>query len=124
MRRFRYAADPLCIAATALYVLQRWVFCHPALRGWFSDVLFLPAAVPVFLWMERKLGLRTHDRIPSLTEVVGLFLVWSLAAEGIAPRLFQYCTADPMDIVAYAAGGLFALAWWNGLPRILDRMRR
>jgi hypothetical protein len=25
--------------------------------------------------------------------------------------------------VAYAAGGLFALGWWNALPRILDRSR-
>ena len=64
-----------------------------------------------------------HDRKPSLAEVGGLFLVWSLAAEGIAPLLFQHCTADPLDIVAYAAGGLFALGWWNALPRILDRSR-
>ena len=122
MRKFRYAADPLCIAAVALYVIQRWIFPHPALRGWFSDFLFLPAAVPVFLWMERKLGLRMHDRKPSLAEVGGLFLVWSLAAEGIAPLLFQNCTADPLDIVAYAAGGLFALGWWTWFFRQDDRI--
>jgi len=114
VRKFRYAADPLCIAAVAIYVIQRWIFSHPALRGWFSDVLFLPAAIPIFLWMERKFGLRMHDRKPSLAEVGGLFLVWSLAAEGIAPLLFQHCTADPLDIVAYAAGGLFAWFWWSG----------
>ena len=122
MRKFRYAADPLCIAAVALYVIQRWIFSYPALRGWFSDVLFLPAAVPVFLWMERKLGLRMHDRKPSLAEVGGLFLIWSLAAEGIAPLLFQHCTADPLDIVAYAAGGLFALCWWTWFFRQDDRI--
>ena len=99
------------------------MFSHLASRGWFSDVLFLPAAVPLFLWMERKLGWRTHDRFPSLAEVGGLFLVWSLAAEGIAPRLFQHCTADPLDVVAYAAGGLFAFGWWNALPRVWRRHR-
>jgi len=122
VRKFRYAADPLCIAAVAIYVIQRWIFSHPALRGWVSDFLFLPAAIPIFLWMERKLGLRMHDRKPSLAEVGGLFLVWSLAAEGIAPLLFQHCTADPLDIVAYAAGGLFALGWWTWFFRQDDRI--
>ena len=113
MRRFRYAADPLCITAVALYVIERWAFPHSALRSWFSDVLFLPAAVPVYLWFEKKLGLRTHDRIPSLAEVGALFLVWSFAAEVVAPRLFEHCTSDPLDVLAYAAGGLFAWFWWT-----------
>lgn len=94
-------------------MIERWAFPHSALRGWFSDVLFLPAAIPVYLWMERKLGLRTHDRIPSLAEIGALFLAWSLAAEVVAPRLFVHCTSDPLDVLAYAAGGLFAWFWWT-----------
>jgi hypothetical protein len=101
--------------------MQRWIFPHSALRSWFSDVLFLPAAIPVYLWMERKLGLRTHDRIPSLAEVGALFLAWSLAAEVVAPRLFVHCTSDPLDVLAYAAGGLFALGWWTWFFRQDDR---
>jgi hypothetical protein len=54
-----------------------------------------------------------HDRIPSLREVGRLFLVWSLAAEVVAPSLFEHCTSDPLDVLAYAAGGLFAWFWWT-----------
>jgi hypothetical protein len=113
VRRFRYGADPLCVAACVLYVAQRWVFDIEVLRGWFTDVLFLPAGVPWFLWFERAVGLRRHDGHPSVCEVAWLLAVWSVAAEVVGPMVARGATADPMDVVWYAAGAAGAALWWR-----------
>lgn len=112
MKRFRYALDPLCLLALALYALNRWVFDIQALRGWFADALLIPAAAPIYLWVERRLGLRPHDENPTLREIIFLLVVWTIAAEILAPILLTRCTADPLDAVAYAAGSLVSVAWW------------
>lgn len=84
----------------------------PVMHGWFRDVLFLPAAVPVYLWIERRLGVRAGDDPPTWRELTWLFVVWSVAAEGIAPMLFEKCTADAFDVLAYGGGGIVAGLWW------------
>ncbi len=113
MKRFRYALDPLCLTALTLYALQRWAFDFPWLHGWFTDFLLIPAAAPLFLWVERRLGLRRHDENPTLRELIFLFVLWSVAAEILAPILFPQCTGDPLDIVAYAAGAIVSTVWWR-----------
>lgn len=112
MKRFRYAADPLCLAAIGLYVLSRLMPDFFGMYGWFRDLLFLPAAVPLYLWIERRVGVRSCDAPPAWQELMWLFIVWSVAAEGVAPVLFENCTADAFDVMAYASGGIIAGLWW------------
>lgn len=117
MKRFRYALDPLALAAGAAYAANRWLVPAaakgPFLRGHFADLLLIPAALPLMLWVYRHLGLRDHDRRPGGGEVLLHLGAWSLAAEGIGPRLFARATADGWDVAAYAAGAAGALLWWH-----------
>lgn len=117
MKRFRYALDPLCIFGCAVYALNRWlvkphvdgIFLH----GHFNDLWLIPCALPLVLWLHRNLGLRNHDGPPTPGEV-GLHLaVWSIICELVGPRLFVHATGDVLDVLAYAVGGLAALAWWQ-----------
>src|SRR5437899_1682459 len=112
MSRFRYALDPLCIAACALYATNRWlVKPHVAsafLRGQFNDVLLIPCALPLVLWMQRKLGLRAHDESPALAEVASHLVVWSLIAEWLGPHWLHRGVADVWDVVAYSVGAALA----------------
>lgn len=119
MSRFRYGLDPLCLVAMVTYAFGRW-----GLRSWigsgfwhdqFTDLLLVPAALPLVLWLQRRVGLRLHDAPPTWREV-GLHLaVWSLAAEIVAPPLFSGSTGDWRDLVAYGAGATLAGAWWRGV---------
>lgn len=77
------------------------------------DILLIPAGAPIFLWVERVLTLRNHDAFPTKGEIAFLFVVWSIAAEIIAPALFSRCTADPQDVLCYAIGALISMAWWS-----------
>ncbi len=117
MKKFRYALDPVCLLACASYALNRWWLRQAVggefLRNHFNDLLFIPAALPLMLWVQRQLGLRTHDERPTWAEVGLHFVVWSIAAEGIAPLLFKSAVGDWRDVVAYGVGAAVAGAWWN-----------
>src|SRR6185503_12574958 len=116
VRRFRYGLDPLCLFACGLYAACRWlirphtdaVFWH----AYSTDYLFIPAALPLWLWVQRRLGLRSNDNWPTWAELGLHFAVWSAAVEGVAPYLFRSATGDWFDVLAYAAGALLAGCWW------------
>ncbi len=118
MKRFQYLADPTWLGACLLYALNRGWWRHvcptPFFTGQFDDLLLIPCALPVLLWLQRRLGLRTHDRFPEPGEIAFHLLVWSVIAEVVGPRVFPWAVGDVLDVAAYAAGGLLAGLWWHG----------
>lgn len=117
MTKYRYALDPVCLVACALYAANRWclpeTFKSPFLRNHFDDCLLIPAALPLVLWVQRKLKLRMSDLRPNWREVLLHLVVWSVAAEVIGPRLFSRVTGDVWDVVAYTGGAVVALLIWS-----------
>jgi len=117
MRRFRYGRDALCIAACVAYAMNSWILPDswrtPFLHEHLNDALLIPAALPLLLWAHRGLGLRAHDEPPRWVEIVITVVLWSVAAELVAPALFANATGDWRDIVAYAAGAAIAGLWWR-----------
>jgi hypothetical protein len=115
--RFGYWHDPMFLAAASAYALNRWLLKpllpSPFLHGHFADLLLIPAALPVVLWLQRILGLRGHDHAPSWTEMILHLGVWSLICEFIGPHWLHHGTADIWDVVVYATGGIAACVWWN-----------
>jgi hypothetical protein len=124
MSRFGYLRDPLFVTAAIGYVLNRWLLkpLLPSsfLHDHFADLLLIPAALPVVLWIHRTVRLRTHDKVPSWSEMLLHLAVWSLICEFIGPEWFHHGTADLWDIVAYATGGVVACLWWNRSPQQLS----
>jgi len=117
MKKFGYARDPLCLAACACYAVNRWLL-PPAwkgafLREHFDDMLLIPAALPLVLWLQRRTGLRRTDAPPDWGEIILHLCVWSVAAEVVGPRLFTHATGDPWDVAAYAGGALLAGIFWQ-----------
>ena len=76
------------------------------------DICLCDAALPLVLWLQRRLGFRTHDAPPDAREIALHFVVWSIAAEIIAPH-FAHVTGDWHDVLAYAIGALASWAWWK-----------
>ena len=117
MSRFRYLRDPLFVLATGSYLLNCGWFRPLANGGFlhnhFNDLLLIPAALPLVLWIQRLTGLRRHDAPPSWFEVVFHAGVWSVVCEFAGPRWLHAGTADPWDVGAYLAGGLLACLWWR-----------
>jgi hypothetical protein len=117
VNRFRYWGDGLFIGAVVAYAANRWILkprlASVFLHGYFNDLLLIPAALPVVLWMQRRLGIRSNDCPPTGQEILLHWIVWSIICEGIGPRISHHGTADPWDVVAYSVGASLAFFWWN-----------
>ncbi len=84
----------------------------PFLRGQFNDLLLIPAALPVVLWVQRLLQVRSHDAPPLWSEIILHLAVWSVLFEALGPR-WMPVTGDFLDVLAYWTGGIIAGCWWN-----------
>lgn len=120
MKRFGYLCDPLFLAVLTAYALnQFWLkraFAAPFLHNHFNDLLLLPAALPPVLWLHRQLGWRAQDGPPTWGEMTAHLAVWSVICEVIGPHWLRVGTADPLDALAYAVGGVAACGWWRRRP--------
>ena len=117
VRPFAYLRDPLFLLCGGLYALNRWAL-KPILNAhflqfWFNDLLLIPCALPVVLWIQRSLHLRKRDLPPSFGEIAAHLIVWSVLFEAVGPHFFRRATGDWLDVVAYAAGALLGLVWWH-----------
>lgn len=116
---FRYAFDPVCLAAIALFALNRWCLkpagIAPAFtHGYVNDLLCLPIFVPLSLLFQRCIHLRRHDRAPLAWEIGQHWLVFSILFECVIPRVPGFrSTADPWDVLAYLVGGVIAWLGWR-----------
>lgn len=117
MRRFDYLRDPLFLLSVTVYAVNRfalaqllsWSFLHNHL----DDLLLIPAALPVALWVQRLLGVRPHDSWPRWSEMLLHLGVWSVICEYIGPFWLHIGVADWGDVAAYVVGGLVACLWWR-----------
>lgn len=135
MRPFGYLQDGLFLAALGAYTLNRlvilpdfggdlharlpatWSFLH----GHLDDCLLIPAALPVVLWLQRLLRLRTHDEAPRWGEMTGHLLIWTVMCKWLGPAWWHLGVADPWDVLCFAGGGVAACAWWRSTRAVFTR---
>jgi len=117
VKKFRYLGDGLFLVCCSLYALNRCGFkphVHNAfLRFHFNDLLLMPCALPLLLWLQRRLRLRATDAPPTWGEIALYTSFWSVLFELIGPHLVWRATGDPWDVVVYFVGGVLAGLWWN-----------
>jgi hypothetical protein len=127
MNRFNFLQDRLFQISMAAYALNR-LFIRPYLAGFFQshvpwawpflhshfdDLLLMPAALPVVLWIQHQAGLRQHDRPPGWREMAAHLAVWSVMCKIVGPLCLHLGAADPWDVLFFTAGGIAACLWWN-----------
>ena len=117
---FRYLADPLCIASLCIYTINRYVLKPHHIGSWFThgylnDVLCLPLFVPIPLYIQHIIGLRTHAAYPRPWEIFQSWAAFTLVFQVVIPRYPKmFITAgDPWDILAYFTGGIIAGVYWS-----------
>lgn len=117
MGRFRYCYDPLFLLGGAAYLINRLLlkphFHNRLLHSYFNDLWLVPCALPLILWIHRRLGLRSHDKPPQLLEITLHLVFWSIFFEWIGPALVSHTTGDFGDVLAYGIGAVAAGLWWH-----------
>ncbi len=117
---------PLFVLGTAVYVVlvvyrhggplaARWHWPPlPALvRHHLADVLTLPLLLSLELWGLRRLYFRQPAFVLPASWIFSSWVVVSIWFEGLLPRFDASATADWLDVVAYALGGLLFWRWLN-----------
>ena len=117
MRRFRYLRDPLFLVGCAAYAINRWMVKPHLDSGFFhsqfNDLWLIPCALPPILWLHQRLGLRPHDNVPQISEIMTHLVFWSVLFEWIGPKFVPHTIGDPLDVIAYATGAAVAGLWWQ-----------
>jgi len=117
MIRFGFLRDALFVGASGAYALNRWLLAplvaSSFLRGYFNDLLLIPAGLPFILWIQRITGLRQSDAPPTWCEIGTHLVVWSIVCEYIGPFWLHRGTADIWDVFAYSVGAGASGIWWN-----------
>ncbi len=117
VKPFAYGRDPLCLLAVSLYALNRWLLKPaldvPFLHHHFNDLLLIPAALPLVLWVQRLLKWRTHDHYPDWKEIGFHLIIWGIIAEIVGPQFVDHVTGDWRDLVAYTVGAALTGLWWK-----------
>ena len=127
MNGFGYLRDRLFLGSLAAYAINRLLirphlgnFFHthlswawPFLHSHFDDLLMMPVALPIILWVQRLLNLRKHDHPPGWLEMSTHLAVWSVMAKVVGPFALHIGVADPWDVLFFTAGGVLACAWWQ-----------
>jgi hypothetical protein len=108
---------PLVVGAALAYgsgqLARRWLHWPlPGLLGaYLGDLLCLPLMLSAALALHRALICRTGT-LPGAW-VLAAWLAVSVWFEGLLPLWSARATADPLDVVAYALGGLAFQRWLN-----------
>lgn len=117
LNSFGYLRDRLFQVCCFLYALNRWGLKPRVhnyfLQRYFNDVLLIPCALPVLLFLERQLHLRDHDSPPTAGEIAGNVILWFVLFEVLGPYINPLRTGDPLKLGIYAAGGTLAWLWWH-----------
>jgi hypothetical protein len=116
---FGYWRDPVFLLGLALYFLNRaWIkprlhSYSPFFHGHLNDLLLVPVALPIFLYVYRHLGLRPDDRAPRWWEIALHLLVWAVFFEWFGPLVLHRGVGDPLDVGCYLLGGMIAWLLWR-----------
>lgn len=117
----RELRHPLFLIGVVLYLLatlhKRGVgpqfHWPPILTFYLADALALPLVLPLLRWLMRRFYFQRPDFALPFSWVLGTWLTFSIWFEGLLPYFSATATADPLDVVAYAVGGLIYWRWLN-----------
>src|SRR5271156_2051362 len=116
---FRYWRDPVFLISLATYAINRLLIkpnlhhYSPLFHGHLNDTLTVPVALPIYLYVYRRIGFRPDDEPPRWWEVALHVAVWVVFFEWFGPAVLPHGVGDPLDDFSMAGGVLAAWALWQ-----------
>ncbi len=103
-------ASTIFIFALLLFCTNQLIegagFFLPALHSYLDDLLCLPIVLTVILAVQRRFVLRTAAYTLPFSHTLLAVVLYGVLFEIILPHFFRRGTADALDWLLYAAGGL------------------
>jgi hypothetical protein len=86
------------------------------LTSYLADALALPVILTLALAVQRRLGNHPPGFVFPNSWLLAAWLFVSVWFEAVLPHYSTRATADPLDVLAYAAGTLVFAQWLNRAP--------
>lgn len=106
----------LCALLYAFSCVNRyWATWHlpTFINSYLGDLMNLPLELTLVLWVMRRFYFRQPSFVVPVSWIVATWAVDALWFELLMPYFKPSMTADPLDVVAYALGGLLFWRWMN-----------
>lgn len=104
---------PVCVAALCFFLLNKlWLIPHcSGLLGWFLSCYAndIAAGCAICAWTDLLLSLAQLPRLRTWKQTVPFLLLCGLVWEYLTPIWKASAVCDPLDLIAYQAGGLLWL---------------
>lgn len=101
---------PLFIGSILIYlvliILKKSGIYIPFVSDYIADFLVMPVVLTVALWAVRRTGEDRKSYTFQWWHVAIAVGLYGFLFEWLFPRMTDRFTADPWDLLAYAAGGL------------------
>lgn len=108
------------VVAASLYVfhmaLEKTGFSFPLLQYYLNDLLCMPLVLTLTLFLQRTFTFRNKGHVFTKYQVGIAVLYYSAGFEVVLPQFMPRYTADPLDVLAYALGGVFFYFFINVAP--------
>ena len=79
----------------------------PVLNGYINDMIAVPVIANLGLWFQRVFVIRNNYYVLAPWHVIFIVVYVSVIFEIVLPHYSKMYTADWIDVLLYAAGGIF-----------------
>ncbi len=114
------APNPYFFLAVLLFAANQMIeaagIVVPALHSYLDDLLCLPIVLAIVLGVQRKVIVRDADYLLPASHTLFAVALYGLLFEVLLPYFFQRGTADALDWLLYAAGGVLFHTQINRQP--------
>lgn len=96
-----------CLGWAIVFTLRRLGLPLPLFNGYINDLFAIPVIATLGLWFQREFIIKNSYYVLSPLHVIFIVIYVALIFEGLLPHLSKTYTADWVDVLLYAVGGLF-----------------
>jgi len=97
----------------------------PFINGYIDDAFAIPVIANISLWFMRVIVIKNNYYVLSPRQVIFIVIYVSIVFEVLLPNISKAYTADWIDVLLYAIGGIFFYRVMNrGVSEIRDLLIR
>lgn len=96
-----------CLIWFIVTILRKSGHPVPVLNGYINDLVAIPVIANLGLWFQRTVVIHNNYYVLSRRHIIFVVVYVSILFELVLPYYSKRYTADWVDVLLYAAGGIF-----------------
>jgi hypothetical protein len=102
-----------CAIWIVVFTMRKSGHAIPFINGYIDDAFAIPVIANLGLWFQRTFVIKNNYYVLAPWHVIFITVYVSILFEGLLPLYSKTYTADWIDVLLYAIGGLFFYSVMN-----------